>query len=70
MNSRTLWGIALRSKVAQFVKENGPVKRIEILKHCGQEAETQIYRMVEEGELARVSRGVYEFREVARGFNS
>lgn len=64
MNSRTGWGIQIRSNVHQFVRNNGGVATTkEITNSCGNEAGGQLKRMVEEGQLERVKRGVYKYKE-------
>lgn len=64
MNSQTAWGIAIRGKVVTFVRENGGATTKEIRENIGDEAIGQLSRLVEIGQLERVKRGYYEFREV------
>lgn len=68
MNSQKSWGISIRGRIILFVKDSGQATTQQIIKACGKEASGQLKTLVENGELVRVKRGVYEFREVTVGF--
>lgn len=64
MYSRQLWGAQVRSKILNFVRENGETTRKEIILHCGKEASNQLNKLVQQGGLVRVEKGVYRWQEI------
>nr|DAF71745.1 MAG TPA: Transcriptional regulator, AbiEi antitoxin N-terminal domain [Caudoviricetes sp.] len=64
MYSRQLWGAQVRSKILNYVRENGETTRKEIILHCGKEASGQLNKLVQQGGLVRVEKGVYRWQEI------
>ncbi|WP_229084697.1 hypothetical protein [Enterococcus dispar] len=50
MYSRQLWGAQVRSKILNYVRENGETTRKEIILHCGKEASGQLNKLVQQGD--------------------